>query len=63
MKALWALVASSFESAWQAEALLATAPSRRAAAARVGVPYLRGEEAAAAEERWGVGDPQRRAAA
>ena len=63
MKALWALVESSFDNAWRAEALLATANTRRAAALRIGVPYVGGEEERAHEERWGVGDPQRRAAA
>ena len=62
MKALWSLLESSFDNAWRAEALLATT-SRRAAVARIGVPYVRGQEEGADEERWGVGDPQRRAAA
>ena len=63
MKALWTLVQSSFENAWRTEALLATSASRRVAVARIGVPYVRGQEEGADEERWGVGDPQRRAAA
>lgn len=63
MRALWALVESSFDNAWRAEALLATSTSRRAVVARIGVPYLHGEEERAHEERWSLGDPQRRAAA
>ena len=63
MKELLALVEASFESGWWAEALLATSATRRMAVARIGVPYVRGQEARADEERWGVGDPQRRAAA
>ena len=63
MKELLALVEASFENAWSAEALFALSGSRRMAVVRIGVPYARGQEARAAEERWGVGDPQRRAAA
>ena len=63
MKTLWALVESSLDNAWRAEAILATSTSRRAAVSRIGVPYVRGEEERAHEERWRVGDPQRRAAA
>jgi hypothetical protein len=63
MLALLALVQSSFESAWLAEATLATSASRRAAVARIGVPYLRGQEEQRDEERRRLGDPQRQAAA
>ena len=62
MKALLTVVQSSFENAWRTEALLATSATRRVAVARIGVPYVRGQEGAD-EERWGMGDPQRRAAA
>jgi len=63
MKKLLALVEVSFDNAWRAEALFATSASRRLAVARIGVPYSRGQEARADEERRRVGDPQRRAAA
>ncbi len=63
MKALWTLVETSFDNVWRAESLLASATSRRAAVLRIGVPYRYGQEERAAEERWGLGDPQRRAAA
>jgi hypothetical protein len=63
MLALLALVQSSFESAWRAEEALATSGSRRAAVARIGVPYRRGQEQQGNEERGRLGDPQRQAAA
>ena len=63
MYALWALVLSSFENAWQAEAVLATPASRRVIVERIGVPYARGQEREADEERRRLGDSQGRAAA
>ena len=63
MKELLTLVEVSFQNAWSAEALLAASSSRRVAVARIGVPYARGLEARPDEERWRMGDPQRRAAA
>lgn len=62
MKALVALVEVSFANAWAAEALFVSG-SRHMTAARIGAPYAHGQEARAAEERWGMSDPQRRAAA